>query len=156
MLAKLQKPIAGILLILIWVTAAGAQSNTAQLPAEMEQRAKALFTELRCVVCQNQSIADSDADVAKDLRQIVREQIVVGKTNEEIRTFLTDRYGEFILLKPSLGWHTILLWGSPILVLLLGAFAALSAGRSRGDAQAQPLSTDEELELKKILGQSKD
>ncbi|MEL6736923.1 MAG: cytochrome c-type biogenesis protein, partial [Pseudomonadota bacterium] len=79
-----------------------------------DARTKALFHELRCVVCQNQSIAESDADVAKDLREIVREQIGAGKTDSQIKTFLVDRYGEFILLKPVLSWHTALLWLAPI------------------------------------------
>ena len=123
------------------------------LPVEMEDRARSLFLELRCVVCQNQSIGDSDADVAKDLREIVREQMVQGKTNQEIRDFLVVRYGEFILLKPVFAWHTAVLWIAPLFLLLIGGLFAWRAGRGRRTVSPdEKLTEQEKSELERIIG----
>ena len=123
-----------------------------RLPAEMEDRARSLFLELRCVVCQNQSIGDSDADVAKDLREIVREQMMQGKTNQEIREFLVARYGEFILLKPVFAWHTAVLWIAPVILLLIGGLFAWRAGRSRRALSVdEKLTEQERAELQRIM-----
>ena len=116
-----------------------------------DARTKALFHELRCVVCQNQSIAESDADVAKDLREIVREQIGAGKTDSEIKTFLVDRYGEFILLKPVLSWHTALLWLAPALFLIFAFLLLIRRFSSRSVALDDRLNAQEEQELKSLL-----
>ena len=140
---------AALVALLPWAIISFAQETT--LSSDQEIRARALFSELRCVVCQNQSIDSSDADVAKDLRQIVREQIDAGKTDDEVREFLVARYGEFILLKPSFGWHTALLWGAPILLLLGGALIALRAGKAQRIATAGALSQKEEQDLAQIL-----
>ncbi|MEO0546372.1 MAG: cytochrome c-type biogenesis protein [Pseudomonadota bacterium] len=116
-----------------------------------DARTKALFHELRCVVCQNQSIAESDADVAKDLREIVREQIGAGKTDSQIKTFLVDRYGEFILLKPVLSWHTALLWLAPGLFLIFAFLLLIRRFSSRSVAVDDRLNAQEEQELKSLL-----
>ena len=94
-------------------------TSAQELTPDQEIRAKALFEELRCVVCQNQSIASSDADIAKDLRSIVRSQIAEGKSSSEVKEFLVSRYGEFVLLKPAFALHTLLLWLAPLLLLVL-------------------------------------
>lgn len=127
----------------------------------LEARARDLSAELRCMVCQNQSIDDSDAPLAKDLRVLVRERLKAGDTNEEVLTYLVDRYGEFVLLKPRLGIHTLLLWGLPPLALLGGGVAIYLAWRRRGDqvaaqgsGNAAPLSEEEERELKRILDEN--
>lgn len=86
----------------------------------LEARARALSQELRCLVCQNQSIDDSDAPLARDLRQMVRTRLLAGDSDAEIRQAVVDRYGEFALFRPRVGAHTALLWAMPILVLLLG------------------------------------
>ena len=115
-------------------------------------RAKALFGQLRCVVCQNQSILESDADVAKDLRTIVSEQIVAGKTDSEIKTFLVDRYGEFVLLRPVFSTHTIILWTAPVLFVLLGLFLAWRAvTRESVTTDHIELSEEEEKRLNELL-----
>ena len=88
-------------------------------PAE-EARAQNVMKQLRCLVCQNQSIVDSDATLAKDLRIIVRERITAGDTDEEVLVFMTDRYGDWVLLKPPFDGTTILLWLSPLLLLIIG------------------------------------
>ncbi|MBF9232080.1 cytochrome c-type biogenesis protein [Microvirga alba] len=97
----------------------------------LEHRARDISSGLRCLVCQNQSIDDSDATLAKDLRLLVRERLSAGDTDEQVRTFLVQRYGEFVLLKPTFGAHTFLLWLTPALVLVLGGFGAYAALRRR-------------------------
>ncbi len=143
---------AGLVLVALALSfSAGARAET-QLNPELEERARALFLELRCVVCQNQSIGDSDADVARDLREIVREQIQAGQTNQQIRTFLVDRYGEFILLKPVFAWHTLVLWVAPVFLLLLGGFMAWRVSTSAKRAvRDDSLSEDEEAALNEII-----
>lgn len=113
----------------------------------LEQRARDISAGLRCLVCQNQSIDDSDADLAKDLRVLVRERLVAGDSDEAVRQYLVDRYGEYVLLNPRLGLHTILLWiAAP--VLLLGGLGALwLAGRRRWSGDGEELSAAERRAL---------
>jgi cytochrome c-type biogenesis protein CcmH len=99
--------------------------------AAMEARARALSKELRCMVCQNQSIDDSDAPLARDLRVLVRERLKGGDSDRQVVDFLVDRYGEFVLLKPRLNWHTALLWLGPPATLLGGALALFLVARRR-------------------------
>ncbi len=123
-----------------------------QLGADQQERAKALFGELRCVVCQNQSILDSDADVARDLREIVSEQITAGKSDSEIKGFLVERYGEFVLLKPVWSLHTFVLWVAPVLFLLTGLYLVWRSMRHQNDvAQKVELSDAEEKALNELL-----
>src|SRR5476651_2378341 len=102
----------------------------------LEARARALSRELRCMVCQNQSIDDSDAPLARDLRLLVRERLKTGDSDAQVLDFLTARYGQFVLLKPRFGWDTALLWGAPAGVLLVGGFAIVMAWRRRKDLSA--------------------
>ena len=97
--------------------------------AALEARARALSRDLRCMVCQNQSIDDSDAPLARDLRLLVRERLKAGDSDAQVLDFLTARYGQFVLLKPRLGWDTVLLWGAPAAVLLAWGSVAGSALR---------------------------
>ncbi len=121
---------------------------------KLETRARALSAELRCLVCQNQSIDDSDAPLARDLRLIVREQLKAGASDTEIRQFLVARYGEFVLLKPPFGWHTALLWGAPFAILLVGAGALFMRARrpSAAVTAAAPLSDEERAEVDRVIG----
>lgn len=96
----------------------------------LEKRARSLSMELRCMVCQNQSIDDSDAPLAADLRMLIREQIQAGKTDDEILNFIEDRYGEFALLKPRLDIKNAPLWGLPFLLVLAGFFLMRSFFRN--------------------------
>ncbi len=89
---------------------------------KLEKRARILFRELRCVVCQNQSIEDSEAVIAKDLRFFIRERILQGQGDKEIRHEVVERFGEFVLLKPDINSKTIILWLFPFFILLLGVF----------------------------------
>ncbi len=119
----------------------------------LEARARDLSTDLRCLVCQNQSIDDSHAPLARDLRLLVRERLKAGDTDEQVRDFLVQRYGDFILLKPPLRFGTLLLWGAPLLVLLAGGFGlALASRRRRPASPAVDLSADERARLDKLLG----
>jgi cytochrome c-type biogenesis protein CcmH len=114
----------------------------------LEARARALSTELRCLVCQNQSIDDSNAPLARDLRLIVREKLVAGESEDAILAFLVARYGEFVLLKPRFTMATALLWLGPFLVLLAGGIGiVLSARRRRVAENSAPLSADEQARL---------
>jgi len=117
----------------------------------LEARARALSAELRCLVCQNQSIDDSNAPLAKDLRTLIREHIVKGESDDQIMEFVVDRYGEFVLLKPRLSVRTVVLWTAPFVVLLIAALA-LFLRRSRGPEEGErPLTEDERKALKKVM-----
>jgi cytochrome c-type biogenesis protein CcmH len=117
----------------------------------LEARARQLSTGLRCLVCQNQSIDDSNADLAKDLRLLVRERLVAGDTDDEVIDYLVSRYGEFVLLKPRLSAHTLLLWLTPLLVLLAGGWMVVGGLRRRRQPEPAPLSATEEAELRRVL-----
>jgi len=116
----------------------------------LEARARSLSAQLRCLVCQNESIDESDATLAKDIRLLIRERIVKGENNEAIRDFLVSRYGDFILLKPPFKASTLLLWLSAPLTLLLGAYAIYAASRRR-PAPVAALSEEEERRLREIV-----
>ena len=121
----------------------------------LEARARALGKELRCVVCQNQSIDDSNAELAQDFRRIVRERVVAGESNDEIRRYMVERYGEFVLLKPPVTAGTIILWGGPFAVLLLGAgIAVMTARRKREGGEAADLTPEERRRLDELLDKS--
>ena len=133
-----------------------AAAQEQRLSPELEERAKVLFLELRCVVCQNQSIGDSDADVARDLREIVREQITAGKSNSQIKEFLVARYGEFILLQPVFAWHTAVLWIAPFVLLIGGGILAWRVSSKRPKAaNVAELSKEDQAELDKIVNDYK-
>ena len=120
----------------------------------LEQRARALSSELRCMVCQNQSIDDSDAPLAKDLRVLVRERLVAGDSDAQVIDYLVSRYGEFVLLKPKVAWHTLALWIAGPLALIAGIAGLLVALRRQRKAQpvaAGGLSAAEQAELDQIL-----
>jgi cytochrome c-type biogenesis protein CcmH len=119
----------------------------------LEARARDLSADLRCLVCQNQSIDDSHAPLAKDLRLLVRERLQAGDSDDQVRTYLVQRYGDFVLLKPPLRIGTLLLWGAPLMVLLAGGFGLLLASRRRVSVTpASSLSADEQARLDKLLG----
>ena len=119
----------------------------------LEARARNLSADLRCLVCQNQSIDDSHAPLAKDLRLLVRERLQAGDSDDQVRTYLVQRYGDFVLLKPPLRIGTLLLWGAPLMVLLAGGFGLVLASRRRVSVTATSnLSDEEQARLDKLLG----
>ena len=111
-------------------------------PAQ-ETRAREIGKELRCLVCQNQSIEDSDAALARDLRRIVREQVAQGASNDQVMRFVHERYGDFVLLRPPFNWSTLLLWATPGLALLGGLFAIWRARRQANTTGIGPLELTE-------------
>jgi cytochrome c-type biogenesis protein CcmH len=123
-------------------------------PAQ-EARARALGSELRCLVCQNQSIDESNADLAHDLRVLIRERISAGDSDPQVLQFMVSRYGDFILLRPPVKPATYVLWASPFAVLLLGAAAAALYYRRRRRAPetAAPLSPEEQRRLQRLLAE---
>jgi cytochrome c-type biogenesis protein CcmH len=119
----------------------------------LETRARAISAGLRCLVCQNQSIDDSDAPLARDLRILVRDRLKAGDSDKQIVDFVVDRYGEFVLLKPRFEPHTLLLWlATPLVGLAALTMVILAARRRKIEAnQAVPLSKSEQQKLKKLL-----
>jgi cytochrome c-type biogenesis protein CcmH len=115
----------------------------------LEQRARDISAGLRCLVCQNQSIDDSDADLAKDLRVLVRERLVAGDSDEAVRQYLVDRYGEYVLLNPRVNGHTILLWIAAPALLLVGLGTLFVVGRRRRVVDAG-LSAEEQAALDEL------
>jgi cytochrome c-type biogenesis protein CcmH len=118
---------------------------------QLEARARALSQHLRCMVCQNQSIDDSDAPLARDLRLLVRQRLSAGDSDGQVIDFLVSRYGEFVLLKPRFEWHTAALWLLPPVILLAGALAVFLSTRRRPAAPDPALSEAERVKLSAIL-----
>jgi cytochrome c-type biogenesis protein CcmH len=128
---------------------AAASDPAERLPdPAQEARARHIFEQVRCLVCQNESIDDSEAELAHDLRQIVREQVKAGRSDDQIKGFLTDRYGEFVLLKPSFSIGNLLLWAGPFAVVLAGM--ALMLGRLRNRTSEAELSASEAERLARL------
>jgi len=118
----------------------------------LEARARAISAELRCMVCQNQSIDDSNAELAKDLRLLVRERLKNGDSDEAVIAYVVSRYGDFVLLKPRFEVKTLLLWGMPLVLLAVGGMTLfVAARRRRARPVGTPLSDEERAELDKLL-----
>jgi cytochrome c-type biogenesis protein CcmH len=147
-------------LMLAMSSALAVQPDEILKDSALESRARALSQELRCMVCQNQSIDDSDAPLAKDLRVLVRERLSAGDSDNQVIDFLVARYGEFVLLKPRVTAHTLLLWLAPFAVVVAGALSLLAFLRRRRDPkeEAEPasLSVDEQRRLATLLNRSKE
>jgi cytochrome c-type biogenesis protein CcmH len=141
------------LLVLLLALASALHAQTA-VPTEDDpltaKREVDLASKLRCLVCQNQSIADSHASLAVDLRRQIREQIAAGKSDSEIVNFMTDRYGDFVLYQPPFKATTLLLWLGPLLLLALGAVVVVRVVRGRRQA-GPPLSDDERARAEALL-----
>ena len=159
MLSTIRMVLSRLLLLLFIVAAVPLSSALAVQPDEilpdpnLEGRARALSHELRCMVCQNQSIDDSDAPLARDLRILVRERLKAGDSDSQVLDFLVARYGEFVLLRPRFEWQTALLWLAPLGILGAGAAAMLLALRRRratGLAAAAPLSAAEQARISEL------
>ena len=144
----------GLLVVLLAATPSWAVEPDEMLadPAQ-EARARAVGQELRCLVCQNQAIDDSNAPLARDLRILVRERIKAGDSNAQVMDFVVARYGEYVRLRPPMRFETYLLWFGPALVLAVAIGALLLALRRRRAAPSTaPLDADERARLDKILG----
>ena len=117
----------------------------------LEQRAREISKEVRCLVCRNESIDDSSAGLARDLRLLVRERVVAGDSNGEVKDYLVQRYGEFVLLKPVFSIANAALWIAGPLLFVIGLIVSIYYIRSRSPVQAQALSAEEKAELDRIL-----
>ena len=143
--------LAAMLAALACVAAASDPADQLPRPSQ-EAHARALFREIRCVVCQNESIDDSEADVARNLRQAVREQVAEGRSDDQIKAFLVQRYGEFILLRPVFSPANALLWLAPFLIVLAGLVALVLRGRRPAPAAEARLTEAEEAKLRELNG----
>lgn len=147
-----------LLLCLLLLVATFATPATAVQPDEilddpaLEARAREISKELRCLVCRNESIDDSNAGLARDLRLLVRERLSAGDSDAEVKTYLVDRYGEFVLLKPVFSLNNALLWFAGPLLFLLGLVASIAYIRSRNpSAPIEGLTAEEQAQLDRIL-----
>ena len=142
----------GAALLLGPAPAALAVSNPAEmLPDHAEElRAETIGHQLRCLVCQNESIEDSDADLARDLRRIIRTRVAAGDSDRAVIGWMVARYGNFVRLRPPFDLSTLLLWGAPVIALLVG-LAAVLLGRRRGAVAPAPLSAEERARLGELL-----
>ena len=140
-----------VLSLLLFVTPALAiQPDEILNDTVLEERARVISKELRCLVCQNQSIDDSDAPLARDLRVLVRERLQAGESDKEVINFVVDRYGDFVLLRPPVKASTLVLWLSPVAALFVGIFLLLTWFRKQKQfvpVQAKPLSDEEKKKL---------
>lgn len=144
------KQFASLILAMFLATSAFAvQPDEILSDAALEQRARDISQGLRCLVCQNQSIDDSDAPVAKDLRVLIREQLTAGKSDEAVVDFVVDRYGEYVLLKPRVRPGTLFAWAAPFVILLAALFFAF---RRRPSREVDELTAAERSELERIVG----
>lgn len=141
----------------LWAAFTGTPDAAAVQPGEMladpalEKRARTISSELRCLVCQNQSIDDSDAPLAGDLRRLVRERIMAHDSDAQVVDYIVARYGEFVLLKPRFELSTLLLWLTPLVVLLGGIALVIRATKPLEPAASAPLSEQEKAKLAEIL-----
>jgi cytochrome c-type biogenesis protein CcmH len=144
--------IVAALLLAFHALALGQSAEVTKPDAAVEARLKALAEELRCLVCQNQTIADSNAPLALDLRNQIRDQVKQGRSDDEIRGYMVQRYGDFVLYSPPMRATTVLLWGGPFALLLVGAAIYLLTVRRRPAAKAQPpLSGERTREVAALL-----
>src|SRR6266567_251341 len=142
-----------ILLTFCFVSSAPAKEAKPNEDPQIEQRMKALTEQLRCLVCQNETLADSRADLAEDLRKEIREQMKAGKSDQEIIAFLTQRYGDFVLYKPPVKATTYLLWFGPFVLLIAGTGVLYRYLKHRRELiDEKPLTADERKRAEEILG----
>jgi cytochrome c-type biogenesis protein CcmH len=151
-------PLAAALLLAGTLAAGAVEPNEMLNDPVLERRARALSTEIRCVVCQNESIDSSNADIAHELRLLVRERLVAGDTDQQVLDYLVSRYGDFVLLRPPMKPETYLLWFGPFAVLLLGAVVVFVFFRRLRAAAAPPpaLSAEEEARLARLMATDND
>lgn len=142
-----------IVFFLAWtgpVTAMAVDAVTLQDPV-LEARARTIMHSLRCLVCQNQSIEISDAELAGDLRRIVRERVAAGDTDDQVRAHLVARYGDWVLMRPPLRPGTLALWAGPPLLLIIGGLALWAGSRRQPPPAPAPLNEAETIQIRKLM-----
>jgi cytochrome c-type biogenesis protein CcmH len=149
----MKRALAGLtvaLALLVAAPAGAVQPNEVLQDKTLEARARDLSAQLRCMVCQNQSIDESDAELARDLRVLVRDRLKAGDSDAEVIDYIVSRYGEFVLLKPRFSIRNALLWGTPLILLIGGGVFAVLSARSKRRTETK-LSEEEEAALSRIL-----
>lgn len=147
--------ILAILGAVLCIAAAADPAERLPEPAQ-ESRARAIFQEVRCLVCQNESIDDSQAELAADLRKLVRDEIKAGRSDQQVRAYLVSRYGEFVLLKPAFSLGNAALWGAPFAVVGLGVLLLLGALRRRRAVDQDNLSPEEAKRIAGLAGEGEE
>ena len=141
-------------LALLWLALPALAVNPNEMLSDpaLEARARTISAGLRCLVCQNESIDDSDADLAHEIRVIVRQRLTAGDSDDQVRQYLVDRYGEFVLLRPVLAWHTLALWIAAPTILVVGGIVLVIAARRRKSAASGEvlLTADEQKALDEL------
>ncbi len=150
----MRRALFALAIILFGGTAIAVQPDERLGDPALEARARAISAELRCLVCQNQSIDDSDAPLARDLRVLVRERLEAGDSDAGVKQYLVDRYGEFVLLKPSFSVSNLLLWAAPFVALLAGLLLVFRFYGGRKPVSEPRLSDEEERALARALGKN--
>ena len=147
------RPLLLVLIVLLAAPAWAVEPDEMLDDPVLEARARALSQEIRCLVCQNEPIDSSNADLARDLRLLVRERIVAGDSDADVKAFLVARYGDYVLFDPPMKLTTYLLWFGPVLILLLGALGVILyfARARQAPAAAAPLSAEERARLERLL-----
>jgi cytochrome c-type biogenesis protein CcmH len=148
---KTRALLAALLALLLAGAAGAVEPNEMLKDPALEARARAISQEIRCVVCQNQSIDDSNAEIAHDLRLIVRERLLAGDTDRQVKDYLTARYGDYLLLDPPFRANTLILWLGPALILVIGIGVIAGAARTRPAVPAVPLSEEENRRLARLI-----
>jgi len=151
---KLAGLLLGLLLVLTPAIAVAVNPNEMLADPALEARARLISENLRCLVCQNQSIDDSDADLAHDLRVLVRERLTAGDSDDAVVKYIVDRYGEFVLLRPVVAGHTLILWIAAPALLLAGLVAVFIGARRKRAATQQELTDEEEAALESLQEKS--
>ena len=147
---KTRAILAALLALLLAGAASAVEPNEMLKDPALEARARSISQEIRCVVCQNQSIDDSNAEIAHDLRVIVRERLLAGDTDRQVKDYLTARYGDYLLLDPPFRAKTLVLWLGPALILLIGIAVIAGAARKRRPLPVAPLSEEENRRLARL------
>ena len=155
--ARPHRLLAGAAALLVNLAAAGPgwtiRPDESMTDPKLEVRARAVGSELRCLVCQNESIDDSDADLAHDLRMLVRQRILAGDSDAQVKAYIVARYGDYVLLKPPLKPETYLLWFGPAIMVLIAGGAAVGYFRRKPPAgESVPLSADQDRRLAVLMG----
>jgi cytochrome c-type biogenesis protein CcmH len=150
---NITKRLIALFLLLTPIQAFAVNPDEVLKDPALEQRARQISAQLRCMVCQNQSIDDSNAELAKDLRVLVRQRLTDGDTDKQVVDYVVSRYGEFVLLNPRLSGKTIILWSMPIGLLIAGIFALVIFVRSRPARRpSEVLSAEEKAKIDELLG----
>jgi len=143
--------LAALLALAVAVPACAIEPQERLTDPALEARARTLGQELRCLVCQNESIDDSNADLARDLRTIVRERLTAGDSDQQVLGFVTARYGDYVLLRPPIRAGTLVLWFGPVVLLVAIIIAMMLLRRHRAKAEPAPLSSEEDRRLARLL-----